>query len=473
MERSGTQTIWSRVSAALRAALRTARDRSNALTLYYVAFVVFMANHFLMMTCFFATTVLFSVPLLVYSGWIDVGVLVLLAAKCLLHRPSVAGGVVSAALVAIGLLTWANSGAPGSWVNSSAGWLFWLAAFVACSEDVRMDRLASLAFVTTAILFFFTVTCGKIGIIENRTYPRPDGVREAAGFVHSNTFGFEAVLVWLSSAAVSFSYRCRYRLEALTACLGIFIVMFLLNLTMAQSRTTTVIWIIAIPTYLVFYLLDDPKGKAIVSLVLLAALTVVITMSYWLMVTYDPTNPSQATINTLLSSRAKWSHYYFGLKPLSWFGTSYADIPPVGWDHGSPQLLLVDNAYCRLLLSFGVVPTILVLGGTAALYCRLLRRLWRGEDGGWRLGLLLGLLVAGFYGLSETIGIRVEWNYFLIGLGCELLYAPSSPLVRGADVSDTYARLPLGVRRALRLLRRVFSRGTTKLGPGTRAPRTP
>lgn len=430
-------------------------------SLYYSAFALFFANHFLMCTCFYVgewSSAPFSPPTLSLPDLIDIAVVVLLALKFVLWRPSLSGTLASSAIVAVGLLSWLL---PVSPVHTGTSWLFWIAVFVATSEGVQMDYLMAISLPTAAILLVVTIICSKLGIIENLLYPRENGMRESVGFLHSNICGYYTVLICLSASAVSFTHGIHAKRATFGAVLAIYICMLVLNLTLSQSRSAMMVWLISLAAYAALFLVQSPRIRFGISLALLVGLAAGIFLSLYLMVAFDPVNDLHAHLDELLSGRPRLSHYFFEHNSVRLFGTSYADADadPVWWNYVGPQKFLVDNCYCRLLLGFGIVPSLLLLTGVLLLYWQLMVAIRRNENSDANTAILLGLAMAGFYGLTEKVGIRLEWNYFLIALGCNLMYSPASPLRHNVSTLEAYGMLPRRFRRFLRPLRRVLSGG--------------
>lgn len=438
--------------------------RMAGILLHRLAFGLFFCNHFLLNTCFNTATI--AVPLgsltLPLPNLLDAVTLALLVTRYVLQRPSPLGACVSASIVAIGLLPWMFTGSPGdSWLMTGRAWLFWIAVFVVASEGVHMSRVTGLALALTAGLLLVTVTCAKLGVIEDYLYPRDDGVREAAGFYHSNICGYYAVLACVSASALSLMHGRHREARGFVAVVAVYLAALALNLALSQSRTATVVWAVALAAYGFLYFVRSRRARLALSVALSAGVAVGAVASLFLMVAFDPSNSTHAFLDQLLSGRPSLSHHYLELGGPTPFGTSYMEAEPVGFDHGAPQWFLVDNSWCRLFLGYGIIPTAVLLAGEVCLYLRLLRRMRDQEDDTVAPALLFGLTIAGIYALSENVGIRLEWNYFLLALGPELLYAPRSPFRSGVSILDAYGLLPASFRRAVRPLRRGLSGGTS------------
>lgn len=228
--------------------------------------------------------------------------------------------------------------------------------------------------------------------------------------------------------------------------------------------------LIASALFFVFLFVDNADARKIIRIASFSIAGLLIFLSIFFMVIYNPSNPVLTQLNTLISGRIELSHYYLNLKPLTLFGSSFNDAVPLGMDSGAqtPVTFLVDNSYCRLLIRFGIIPTIVFFVGVAVLAIYLCRsKRWD--------GLVFGLVIALLYGLSEPVAMRPDWNVFLIALGTEVIFS-------GKDVLETIPR-----ERVLSWFDRLYglfsggwegaralSERLSKRGPASGAPaRTP
>ncbi|MDO4291395.1 MAG: hypothetical protein Q4C41_09235 [Eggerthellaceae bacterium] len=335
-------------------------------------------------------------------------VLLLLLCKFVFQRAPLSSWVLAAALVLVDFI---------SWRQSAEGWLFWLALFVVCGEGVRLRPLAAISLVMSLTTVLVATSLASMGFVEDVVSSRAGVVRHAMGFSHPNSLG-----LYLLSACVSFSVL-RFGKNPLPDILLIGVA-DAVNLAVADSRSTVLLSFVQVLLLLVFYTVKSERGRGVARAGICAGVLAVFALSMYLMVAYDASSGWQSSLNQLLSGRLNLAHSYYEMQPLTLFGSSFEGFEPIYWENGEPVAFLVDNAWCHLVLRYGVVPTACLLTGMFLLFKRLVtRRRWD--------ALLFGLTLMAVYGFTETYGIRIECNYFLFALGAELLYGPRA--ARGAQ----------------------------------------
>lgn len=382
-------------------------------TLYYVAFTLYVGMTMLLNT---AMTQFFGMDITDLSHIVYVLVAVLLVTKLMLRPPSAVVLVISAVLVAVGCATWAMS---------DLDWLFWLALFIVSAKGIDKRRLLIIALAVTSILFVLVLIDSQLGLVENRAYPRSSMPRYAAGFAHPNTLGFYAFSVCFLAATFALGNgQLQLRRElSIALVLVLFVALQVLNLMIADSRSSLVMSIIAALLFVVLSFVRGRQARRRIFISLFVVILASIAASYFLMATYDPTNETYVALDKLLSERISLAHHYLNERPLTLFGSSFADSEPIDTDMGThaPVTFLVDNSYCRLLIRFGIIPTIMFLAGIALLAFQWIR------NDRWD-SIAYGLVIALLYGLTEPIGIRVDWNIFLIAIGTDVLYGDWPPI---------------------------------------------
>lgn len=169
----------------------------------------------------------------------------------------------------------------------------------------------------------------------------------------------------------------------------------------------------------------------------LVAVFIVIIVSAYLMIAYDPSNPIQFELNKLLSGRLRLANGYFEMQPITLFGSDFSGLPPIYWENGVPSAFVVDNAWCHLLLRFGLIPAFCFLFGYIAILIKAVRQ-------GWWNSIFFGLVLMSIYGLCETLGIHFECNYFLFAVGAELLYTNVFMSEKSSATGRSYSYFEIG-----------------------------
>ena len=376
--------------------------------LYYAAFSLFCLNYSVEVTNF--EEFLF-VPVATLATIIHATVLILLFMKFVSQRAPFTGWVIAAAIVLVGFVSWRQSG---------EGWLFWLALFVVCSEGVRLQPLAKIAFVITSVMFIVTVSFSYAGIIQDRIISRAGGVqRHSLGFGHPNNIGKQLLIICTAFSVQRFGKNP-------TPDILLIVVTDIFNAEFADSRTAIVLSFVQVIFLFIFYRVKKEKTKHKVLVCCVIALVLMVCASYYTMVNYDSSSGLYQALNSATSSRLYLQHGYYSMQGLTLFGSTFEGFPAITWNPttGAPITFLVDNAWCHLLLRYGIVPTFVFLSSLALLLRRIL------VSNRWD-ALSFGLILTLFYGVMETAGIQFECNYFLFVLGAELLYGANGVMRRG------------------------------------------
>lgn len=366
--------------------------------LYYLAYAVYFVQCALNRTTF--TEFLFM-PVDVFASFTQLTILLLLFSKFVMQRASFRCWAFSALVVLIGFVSWRQSG---------EGWLFWAALFIVCANGVRLQPLAKITFALSLAVFFVTMTFAQLGLIENWVFSRNDEVRYCMGFDHPNAFGCYLMSICVAFTAMRFGKNPAPDL----ALIGIAVV---LNLTVANSRTSALLLLLQAVVLLIFYFVRNEVARSCFRRGFVVALLLVVAVSFYFMVAYDPSNSIHAAFNKLLSGRLYLTHGYYSMQPLTLMGSTFEGFAPIYRSSRTGlATFCLDNAWCHLVVRYGIVPAALLMAGYFALFFKLInRRKWD--------ALLFGLLMMGIYGFSETVGIRVECNFFLFAIGADLLYS--------------------------------------------------
>ena len=366
-------------------------------TLYYVAFSLYLIEYIIGHTTF---SELLFVSVGAFAAVLQAVALVLLVIKFFMQRATPAGWIAAAIIVLVGFVCWRQS---------SEGWLFWVALFVVCSDEVRLRPLAAIALAVATGMFLVVVSCSSLGIIENQVRTRGNGtVRYALGFTHPNYVGLMLLVICASFSALRFGKNPLPDMLLIVAA-DIF------NLAFADSRTAVAVSVVQAALLLVFYCVggEPARRRTLAAGGVLVMITVV--LSFFLMVFYDASNPLMSALNSALSGRLYLANAYYKMQGLTLFGSSYEAFSPIYWDGGKPYSFVVDNAWCHLLLHYGVIATALFLLGIIALLKKIV------DEVRWD-ALTFGLLLMFVYSFTESFGLRFECNYFLFAMGPALIF---------------------------------------------------
>lgn len=301
--------------------------------------------------------------------------------------------------------------------------LLWVFAFVAAGQSIRIKPLAAISLVVSATTVAFAVlgsVCGDLSVV----YTNRGGVigaRSSMGFTHPNGFGemiFKLCIAW-----VVLRYPKMTFYDLLLYLSGVFIV-----IEVADSRTSAVGILLAIILVAFCMIAKERLSVRAISGVFIVVSIVLIAVSFYLMVAYDAADSVHSVINNALSGRPYYSNRYFSLFPPTLLGTDFSNAPMVYMSSGNVESnLLVDNAFCRLVIRYGYITTVIFLISILAIIQKAYRESYLGV-------CLIGLMICIVAGFSERYMLDFGFNYFLVALST-VLY--SKPLVSLEGLQDS------------------------------------
>lgn len=300
---------------------------------------------------------------------------------------------------------------------------FWIFLFVFAGKGANLKKLAKITLVLVSILTVASVLACYAGVIENYVI-RASGdrvARSAMGFTHPNRFGERiaeiCIAYWYLQAQAH-----RGRVIALN------LVALLLVNSVADSRGSSIVFAMLIVAAFLYPLLSRAPRLSVA--LCGATVVAVILLSYYLMVAYDPGNVLMASLNVSTSGRLSLMNESYRYSGLSLFGSDFSHAPVVALHYldGSDVHFLVDNAYARLVLLNGLVPTALLLVLLLLVYTKQFKKQC------FTLSLL-GLSILLAFGLVENFPLDIQYNYFLF-LISDVVFERSEASKRGADLGQ-------------------------------------
>lgn len=395
-------------------------SRSNALVRvwkfarensYYIAFFLYSVWMWLSRSSFIDGGG--AVPIKLVEKVVQVIVLAFLGGALFRTRATAREFSFAVVLILLGFVVWRTAG---------EGWLFWLALFIVCGKGARLGTLSYIALASALLVVTLVGTASAAGIIDSNVVVRGStgAIRNPMGFDHPNTLG--AVLLVISTSVF---LGCEERgarkgfLIAVVSC----VVSAYIALSVAGSRTAA-LCLLAFAVAIPFYTLVKERSWAFRTSAVLGALFVgIVAISIGYMAFYDPNRPLDSMLNSVLSGRIHLSNMYYLDHSPGLFGYDYSAGPTTCVD-GKELTFVVDNLYAHVLLRHGLIAFAIFAFSIIALCIKMYKEKYFGP-------LLLGMGMFLVYGMSETLGCRVECNFLIISLWTVLYHRPIS------DFDDT------------------------------------
>lgn len=291
---------------------------------------------------------------------------------------------------------------------SAGDWVF-QAVFIICgTKYVNMKKALRYVFYFELLAFFIIVILGVSNVIPNVVLLRSDGtVRYALGFYHPNIlasriFQLIALYLWVKSKKIS----------------GIDIVLVvivgIITYKLTDSKTATIIIFACVLLVLALWVINYEQRKKINILKCLInffmdklkyLVVFIFFFATFFVIKFEQiSNYMQGT----LASRVDQALRYFHTYGISFFGKAL-EINSNNEDwYANSNLFTLDNGYMYLLLGYGIIFFTLFVFGEGLLIWKLAKE---------KEYLLLGVITLyAIYGFSETIVIRVSYNFTLLFL---------------------------------------------------------
>lgn len=377
------------------------RTFDNRSVSYYVAFAMYVGWEWLNRTTLWDldTSIVAS-----YAEKVVQASVILLLASCFFRqRASAQEWLTAIGISILGFMVWRTA---------AEGWLFWLALFVVSAKDVKIKPLAIIVVALVGGISVFAVSASAMGYIENVMTVRADGtIRMAMGFAHPNSFGASVLAICMGMIALV--GRRGQWIISLVCLLGA-----ALCIKYADSRTSAAclaFMAVSLPLYQLLTRNGNFRYGASCLMLLLLFLVVV---STYFMLYFDPQRALDSLLNELLSGRLRLSHMYYLDHSPSLLGYAYAN--GTAYRVGDKTLtFVVDNLYVHILLRYGVIAWVIFLGSLFILFFKMARERYSGA-------IVYGMAIFLIYGMSETLGCRIEFNFYAIALWTILYHKPIS-----------------------------------------------
>ncbi|VDG23454.1 hypothetical protein [Lactiplantibacillus mudanjiangensis] len=246
--------------------------------------------------------------------------------------------------------------------------------FIIGAFDIDLKKILEVYIYATIVLGVLTIVASLVGIIPNIEYVRDGTVRMALGAVYATDFG--ARIFYFVIAC--FLYRWD-SLKIKDIVLFLLLAILVWKTSYARMNTILTLSLVLLATFVFFlnksqhnhFLKNISNVICRVNIVLPAVMFGVINfLSY----SYKRSKGSFVMLDEILSGRLKLGHLAYEFYHLTWFGQV---VFQQGWggvdsaDSGSVNYFMIDSAFVRLLLIYGVLVTVIVLVAWTLLQIKL------------------------------------------------------------------------------------------------------
>ncbi len=276
-----------------------------------------------------------------------------------------------------------------------------LTLFILCAEGSDIKALAMVSMMAMLIVGVPSVLGNLLGVVPDVESLRVDGSRRFAyGFAHPNGFGLFVFMITLDYIVIRYG---QLRLVEFLVPIGSAAII----LKLCDSRTMTIMALFLV--VLVWMGRSEGRGGR-GGWVGFSIGVLAVAGSYALLALYRAGLPLARMMDKVLSQRLNLGSYYLTKTPPTLMGRDYSAVPLP--NNPNAVGVLLDNAYYRLLLVFGIVFTVVFL---TSIIIFLFRSAKKGTTG----VIFWGIVVFCVVGVAESAMLCFAYNYFLSGL-CSL-----------------------------------------------------
>lgn len=315
-------------------------------SIYYFAIVLKFIQIFFLYT-YFNTIILGPLNNFICGPLGTITVLLLLFKLLLDLRNGVVPKIVALIVCLVTPIIYVSS------MNSISEDLLWILLLIVSAKNVSPMTLAKTILYTCVLGYVITVTAAFSGIIPN-DYMIMIGSRGEVifrwflGFIHCNILGTMTMLIFYCWLFV------RYERLSILDYVG-FLLLFSITFFAAHSRTSSYIMVLA----LLMKWLVSKNNANIRKKLLKIIMILVVAVSIFMTVFYNPGNQIMATISEAFTGRFEFANDAYRAYGITLFGQI---LKVTFGQYGTGDVtLVVDNSFAYMLITFGIIPSLVVL----------------------------------------------------------------------------------------------------------------
>jgi hypothetical protein len=303
-----------------------------------------------------------------------------------------------------------------SWIVLSIG------LFVCAGRKIRIDPLMYIMLINAVVVFIITYGGVRLGLIGSSLTSRmgETRVRDSLGFAQVNSVGFIGARI--CTATVVLRRRKTPWLSVITClCIAAYIEV------VANSRTSEVYLVALAIAALVLWVKGKSKEPDMdgVSNTCIALVVFSIIVSIAALLFFNPANSVLMELSELLSNRL-YSMWYFSQNySINLFGNSEAVYTMESiWTGNSYAMLTIDNAWALWLISYGLIPFVLIAIGIVS--C-----LWSCRSSNYRVAypVVAFALMCSLFAFCESSALAIDANPLMVLLACVVYGDPIETMI--------------------------------------------
>ena len=282
--------------------------------------------------------------------------------------------------------------------------------FVVCGQGIHLRALAKIAFAVYFLTFLLTIIAYNMGLVESVAAFRENStvVRQSFGFAHPNSFGFMLFQICLAYSTFRFP-----TFKAID--LAVYLIAIVLSIQIADAQASAIATALALCMFATSELVSQrcKLRRTLLGLALIFYIAITV-LTLFFMLFFSPSNGIHAAIDSLVHHRIAFGHSLNETYGLAAMGTN------VPYEMRTlDQGFLIDNAFMRLCILIGVIPTaVYSIAGYFVFYEAYKQAHWS--------PIIIGYFLYFVYGISEHFMIDFSSNFYMLALSALLFSQPLS-----------------------------------------------
>ena len=273
---------------------------------------------------------------------------------------------------------------------------------IIASKNIDFNEFLSFDAKIKIILIFVIIVAYKLGLAETIIKYRADGVvRNSLGFGHPNVLG--GVLLSVCCEISYLKYKKHSFLKILFFAISIIICEFV-----CDSRSTEICILLLIILNYVYPLFENNK---IIRKVLPFTFIILLLVSYYTGNAYGTHNSLVMKLDSIFSDRIRSIYLFLQNYNINLLG-NYLEYYGMWGERSS--LTVLDNAYMRLLIEYGIITTSFF----ALAFYRIIKQAYNEN----KYKIIVPVIVLLVYGLMENYMYFIIYDVFLMYLSNIIYY---------------------------------------------------
>ena len=286
-----------------------------------------------------------------------------------------------------------------------------LGLLIIFAKDMPPRKVLTVMTCLKALAVVLTVAFSCLGILTTLQYQNgSEGFYNTYGFCHRNVLGANMAFLCLSWFYLRFDKLCKWDLL-------LWLVLSIGTYLLALSRSSLIVMAVVMAgMYLARQMRDRILSLPHLRKIVCGFFLLLLLFSILTAILYNPNSGFWVLMDKFLSKRLRFANKCLTEYGLSVFGQNLPFVSSLEAQTSGTAKLILDNAYLRAILYYGVIPGCIFL----LFYLRSLDLACYRKN----VALIAALLIFTVYGLSERYMLDVYYNFplFIAGI-CQISHA--------------------------------------------------